>query len=144
MAIFENKPIIPLFESFNLVPLACKPYLGVNLKGKSSSDIVLELYKLISTQSIHLERKKIEKDAEANLKKIISFKGAQIPQFEANVLKEIEILTKEKFTKVDKFEWNKQTGFIAENNRVSGIGIYNCGLTTLPGATRSCAIECGT
>ncbi len=32
-----------------------------------------------------------KKEAEANLKQKISFKGAQIPQFEADILKEIEL-----------------------------------------------------
>lgn len=62
---------------------------------------------------------------------IISFKNAQIPQFEVKILQEIEMLTEKDFTKVDKIKWDTQMGFLVENQRVIGIGLYDCGLLTL-------------
>ena len=76
-----------------------------------------------------IEKVKIEPDEEA--KKVVSFRGAQIMQFEAELLQEIETLTKKKFTKVDKLEYDTKMGFLVENNRVKGIGLYKCRLSTL-------------
>lgn len=51
IAIFNNKRIVPLFESFELVPPACQPYLGINATDKEPNDISLELYELVNHQS---------------------------------------------------------------------------------------------
>ncbi|MFX1259438.1 MAG: leucine-rich repeat domain-containing protein, partial [Promethearchaeota archaeon] len=67
-----------------------------------------------------------------NPEKLTAFKGAQIPQFEAEIFQEIEKLTKIKFTKVNKVDWDTKMGFSAENLQVIAIGLYDCGLSTLP------------
>jgi len=77
-----------------------------------------------------IEKVKIEPDEKAN--KVVSFRGAQIWQYEAEVLQEIETLTKKEFTKVDELKYNTQMGFSVDNNQLIGIGLYECGLSTLP------------
>ena len=69
---------------------------------------------------------------EAQLRQIISFRSAQISQFEADILQEIEKLTNKQFTKVNEVDNTIEMGFSAENQRVTVIGIYKCGLSTLP------------
>jgi len=69
------------------------------------------------------------------LRNIISFKGAYISEFEelkANVIQELETQLKEKFTLVSKIEWDTKMGFSVKDHRITGIGLYECGLTTLP------------
>jgi len=66
------------------------------------------------------------------MSEIVSFKSAQIPQFEADMLQEVEKQLNKEFTKVGKVEWETRMGFTAENNRITGIGLYKCGLSTLP------------
>ena len=74
-------------------------------------------------------RKEADEKKGKKIHDVASFRGAQIPQFEADILQEIEKLTKKDFTKKDKIEWNSKMGFSVENQRVTGIGLYECGLT---------------
>ena len=71
-------------------------------------------------------------------KSIISFRDVSILDYEAQLLLELESyinleyhITK-KFELVNSIKHNTQLGFTVENNRVTGIGLYNCGITTLP------------
>ncbi len=66
------------------------------------------------------------------LQNIVVFRGAQISQFEANVLQMLEDLAKERFFLVEYIDWNTKMGFSIANDRVSGIGLYKCGLRALP------------
>ncbi|MFX1297301.1 MAG: leucine-rich repeat domain-containing protein [Promethearchaeota archaeon] len=68
----------------------------------------------------------------AEEKKIVSFRRGQIPQFEADLLQELESQLGEQFTLVNKVEWYTQMGFSAESNRISGIGLYKCWVSNLP------------
>ncbi len=47
MAVFQNKRLIPLFDDFTQVPATFQPYMGVNLTGKSVTDVVEEIHELI-------------------------------------------------------------------------------------------------
>ena len=79
------------------------------------------------------ERKAIKSQIfQAQARKVIPFRGAQIPQFEAEVLGELEKITGKQFTRVDEVEWVTPMGFSAGNKRVTGIGLYKCGVSTLP------------
>lgn len=75
----------------------------------------------------------------------VSFRGAEIPKFEAEALQEMEKLMKpfkknslypryysRKFTLVDEAKLDKKLSFAVKNNKVIGIGIKFCGLNTLP------------
>lgn len=63
---------------------------------------------------------------------VVSFHGTNISQQEAAVLKDLESLTGKNFSHVEKIEEYTQMGFTAINKRVSGIGLFNCGLKNLP------------
>ncbi|MHA1334140.1 MAG: leucine-rich repeat domain-containing protein [Promethearchaeota archaeon] len=63
---------------------------------------------------------------------LVSFRDAEIHKFEADVLKELESLAGKEFSLVDEIEWDTKMGFTVGNNFVTGIGLYTCGLTTLP------------
>lgn len=65
-------------------------------------------------------------------KKIIPLKGAQIPQFEAGILQELENQLKKEFTLVHEVKGDTTMGFTVENKRVTEIGLYKCELSNLP------------
>ncbi|GAI97570.1 unnamed protein product, partial [marine sediment metagenome] len=71
-------------------------------------------------------------ETKMKLKKIIPLKGAQIPQFEADILQELENQLKKEFTLVHEVKGDTTMGFTVENKRVTGIGLQDCGLTSLP------------
>jgi len=104
----------------------------LNFLGFKFSDKDIKVMR--SPLKLTLKRREEEEKAirEAQLRQIISFRSAQIPQFEADILQEIEKLTNKQFTKVNKVEWNTKMGFSSENQRVNGISLYQCGISTLP------------
>ncbi|MBD3213887.1 MAG: hypothetical protein GF311_14855 [Candidatus Lokiarchaeota archaeon] len=63
--------------------------------------------------------------------KIISFRGCQIPQYEANVLQALETQLGKQFTQVDKVSSKTQMGFSVENEKVTGLRLYYCELSSL-------------
>ncbi|MHA1274487.1 MAG: leucine-rich repeat domain-containing protein [Promethearchaeota archaeon] len=65
---------------------------------------------------------------------LVSFRGAKIHKFEADILGELESFTGKKFKPVNKIEQNTEMGFTVINNFVTGIDLHNCGLRTLPEA----------
>ena len=80
-------------------------------------------------------KKEAEKNArkeEERAKKLVSFRSAQIPQFQADVLQELETQLKKEFTLVDKVQLGIKMGFSVENQRITGIGLYKCDISTLP------------
>ena len=63
---------------------------------------------------------------------VIDFKGVQIFLFEADILQKLENQSDKQFNLVDKVEGTTEMGFTVENQRISAIGLFRCGLTTLP------------
>ncbi|MGQ4876646.1 MAG: leucine-rich repeat domain-containing protein [Promethearchaeia archaeon] len=74
----------------------------------------------------------INKNEYENYYKLISFRGAIIHQFEAEILEELESFTKKEFRLVEEIDTETEMGFTVKNNCVSGLGLNNCGLTILP------------
>lgn len=97
----------------------CEKLLDVNL--------TLEIDQLISQVETSISREPEEK-----LNRIVFFRETSISQFEANALKELERITEQKFSLVDKGDYENEMGFFVENNRVIELGLYNCELSTLP------------
>ena len=64
--------------------------------------------------------------------KIVTLLGFQILQSEANVLKDIERQLYLHFRSPSYIDYITQLGFDAREHRIRKIGLYNCGLTTLP------------
>ncbi|MBD3195582.1 MAG: hypothetical protein GF317_11030 [Candidatus Lokiarchaeota archaeon] len=64
--------------------------------------------------------------------KFISFRGCQIPESEAHVLKALETHIGKQFTQVDKITVKTQMGFSVENKRVTGLGLFYCEISSLP------------
>ncbi len=62
------------------------------------------------------------------------FRGIQIPDFEVNLLQELESQLKKEFVLVKNIQWDTKMGFSVENNRVTGLGLCGCGLSALPEA----------
>ncbi|KKL66941.1 hypothetical protein LCGC14_2139980, partial [marine sediment metagenome] len=83
-------------------------------------------------KTIRKEAEHKRKEEEERLKKIISFRGGQILQFEANILQMLETQLKKQFTLVNKIYYNTQMGFSVGNNKITGIGFYDCRISTLP------------
>lgn len=74
----------------------------------------------------------IEEDVEEALKKIVPFRKARIPRFEVEVLKTLEKQLGKQFKLIKEIKGDTQMGFIAERNRVIGIGMNNCDVSSLP------------
>ena len=60
------------------------------------------------------------------------FRGVQIPDIEVNCLQELESQLKIDFKVVENITVDTKMGFTVEDNRVSTLGLYDCGLSTLP------------
>jgi len=73
-------------------------------------------------------------------KSLTTFRNSQVLYYQAEILKKIENYIKSEtnkeveFTLVDKIEHDTQMGFTIQDNQITGIGLYNCGLSTLPEA----------
>ena len=63
---------------------------------------------------------------------VVSFRGAKLIKYEVDVLKELESLTGKEFSEFKEIKYDTKMGFVAENNRVSGLGLYECDISTLP------------
>ncbi len=99
------------------------------------ANLTIEINNIIKQTENLIKKDREEKEKvrrEAQLRQIISFRSAQILQFEADVLQEIEKLTNNQFTLVNKVEFATKMSFSAENQRVNGIGLYECGVSILP------------
>ncbi len=55
-----------------------------------------------------------------------------VPEYKIDVINEIEANLDNKFNWVEEIKWNADIEFIIERNRVTGIGLYSCGLSTFP------------
>ncbi len=108
------------FESNNVVRL-------------ESQSLKFKTEELQAKNNLKKEAKKTaRREAEERAKKIVPFKGVQIPQSKADILQEIEKITNNQFTLVNKIESSTKMGFSVENNKVVGISLYECGISTLP------------
>ncbi|MHA1252430.1 MAG: leucine-rich repeat domain-containing protein [Candidatus Helarchaeota archaeon] len=63
---------------------------------------------------------------------LVNFRGAQIHKFEANALGELESITGKEFNPVNEIEWDTKMGFTVSENSITGLGLHNCDLMTLP------------
>ncbi|MFX1477008.1 MAG: leucine-rich repeat domain-containing protein [Promethearchaeota archaeon] len=69
---------------------------------------------------------------------IKSFRGTEIAYYEIEILLELEDYMAleynqtKKFELVEEIEITTQMGFTVENNRITGIGLYDCKINTLP------------
>ena len=62
----------------------------------------------------------------------VSFRGAKIPQFEADILQALETQSRKQFNLVDEVEGDTKMDFSVESSRIAEIGLSNCGVSTLP------------
>lgn len=71
---------------------------------------------------------------------LTTFRNSQVLYYQAEILKEIEKYIKSEtnkdfeFTIVDKIEHDTRMGLTIQDNQITGIGLYNCELSTLPEA----------
>jgi len=63
---------------------------------------------------------------------IINFKGIDLRVSDADVIRELEKLTNGKYTLVKNITDRTKMGFIVEQFRVIGLGLYDCGISALP------------
>ncbi len=122
-ALKKKKKIIPVFINEDDIPTLLCTRLGVQFRKNDLDGTIKSVYQLI-LKKLNLSPKKA--------KKIIIFKGAQILQFEVNVLRKFENLLGKQFKLVNTVEYDTKMGFSVENQRITGIGFYNCGISTLP------------
>ena len=132
----SNKPIIPVFETVDHIPPLLRQFLGIAYNTSNLNRNIQAIYELV-LKKLKIKKKKEHVQKEKfiiteNKEKIITFRGAQIPQYEADVLQEIEKLTEKEFSKVNEINWWSTMRFFVDNQRVTGIGLFDCGLSTLP------------
>jgi len=99
--------------------------------------LTLEINKLIKQVEILTDEERWTKEKARREAQIISFRGAQIPRFEADILQEMEEKVDKQFRKVDMvgetdYMFMQQIEFSEENQRITEIGLSLCLLTTLP------------
>ncbi|MBN1802100.1 MAG: TIR domain-containing protein [Candidatus Lokiarchaeota archaeon] len=132
-----EKKIIPIFNEEKDIPPLLTTKLGVMFKPWDLDVTIEEIYALILKK---LDIKGIGgitayEDIRAKKKdpnEIVPFWGAEIFQFEVDVLQELERMTGMQFSPVDKITWETEMGFSVENNRVTKLGLREAGLTVLP------------
>lgn len=88
--------------------------------------LTLEINKQIKQAEILTDEERWTKEKARREAKIISFRGAQIPRFEADILQEIEEQLNKQFKKVDEIDDTTELGFTIENQLITGIGLYAC------------------
>jgi len=97
--------------------------------------LTLEINKQIKQVEILTDEERWIKEKARREAQIISFRGEQIPRFEANILQEIEKQVNKQFKKID-ISMFKQSevhmGFSVENQRITGIGLFECLIGALP------------
>ena len=71
-------------------------------------------------------------EEEEKAKNIVSFRGAQIPQYEVDILLELENQLGKQLEVIEKTESIMNIGFSVENNRTVKINIDNCEIPNLP------------
>ncbi|MFX1259645.1 MAG: TIR domain-containing protein [Promethearchaeota archaeon] len=138
----ESKEYQEALDNFQQARKVSKELYDLNLTKEANSLIKQaknlikkekEAKKKMERETEEKKRKEEEKARkEAQLHQIISFRNAQILQFEADILQEIEKLTNKQFITVNKIVDDIKMSFSTENQRVTGIGIYECRLSTLP------------
>ncbi len=74
----------------------------------------------------------LEREGKSGLEKLNNFKGAQIPQYEINVLEQIEKSLDKEFEHVPETELGTKMGFTTRDQNVSGIGLNKCDIYSLP------------
>lgn len=113
-----------------------KKYITLSKSDPLSVDLdPMELLKKLKNTKNENKTKEAKSNVDVNGKKtknIAKFRGAELHRDDIKVLKELESLKGEEFSEVSKIEGDTKMGFTAENNQVSGLGLYKCGLTTLP------------
>ena len=72
------------------------------------------------------------RDSKMSNSNIVSFRGEELAESDVDILEELESLAGKELSEVEEVKDNTKMGFTAENNRVSGLGLHICGLTTLP------------
>jgi len=128
-ALKKKKKIIPIFIDEDDIPTLLSTRLGVQFKENDLKGTIKSVYHLI-LKKLYVS----PKGAEESIEKagIVDFKGAPIPQFEAEVLQELENQIGKQFKLVNGLNMRTQMGFTVENQRINGIGLYDCGVSTLP------------
>ncbi|MHA1275378.1 MAG: hypothetical protein ACTSQS_18395, partial [Promethearchaeota archaeon] len=63
---------------------------------------------------------------------LVKFRGVKISELEANILRDFESLANDKFKNFDEIEWNIPMGFSVQNNKITGLSIYEYDLKSIP------------
>ncbi len=130
-ALKKKRKVIPIFTDEDDIPTLLSTRLGIQFKKNDLDGTIKSIYQLI------LKKLNVSPKARNSGKRteIVDFKGAKIPQFEADILQELEDLKTHlnaQFNLVNELKYDTEFEFSVKHNQVSGISIYFCGLLTLP------------
>ena len=117
-------------QNFN-IDLWCEKYLKrESISEDNPKDMILKAKENARKE----EEKNIKIEMEVGAKKVVFFRRAQIPEFEMDILKELEIQLGKFFSlnTTTKTDWDIKMGFSVENQRIIKIGIFHKKTSTLP------------
>ena len=136
-ALDSKKKIIPIYETEDNIPYSLRGQIRVKFKQDDFEGFVEKVYQIILKTFDLISEK--EKELDLKLK---FFRGHYLPEAEVNFLEEFERLTEcssEFFQHIDDI-YNpafEKIGLILEKKRVTGIGITNTHLETVPDSLRN-------
>ena len=149
-----GKIIIPIFHDKKYIPPLLAPLIGVDFNEKDIDGTINKAYQLILKKINHYMKQeslteekavkeKLEETTQIKNREIeirekfdefISFRGAQIPFYEADFLIEIEILidNDKNINLINKISDSINLGFTVKNNYIKDLIIRNNKLTKFP------------
>ncbi len=133
MAIYHNKHIIPIYKDIEDVPPVIRIETGVNCKFRTPEEVAEQIYRLIILRFGAPALDPEEREPSGEIMEQVNFRGVTIPLEEVLILRECEKAINKKLPVVKNVYWNT-VGFQVDNERVTGLGLYDCGLHSLPSA----------
>ncbi len=132
----HDKEIIPIFTDIVYVPPLLRRLRGIQFNIDDIDDNIIKIYELIKKKLTKSQIPKKVKPTEPE-SGLISFRGGKISRDEVEFLMDLEEHLNRRFSLVEQISSGTKMGFKIENNKVIGIGLYDCELSSLPESIRN-------
>lgn len=148
-ALSLGKIIIPIFINKENIPPLLASLIGVKFNQNDIESTITETYQLILRKITHymkreesikeskpiekpIKEKKVEMEKKEIIGEYVSFGGARLPFYEAEILQELENLLNKKLKLVDKISDNISLCFTVNRDLTRELVIRNVEIRTLP------------
>ncbi len=133
-ALESKKKIIPIYETEDFIPYSLRGQIRAKFNQDDTESFVDEIYQIL-LKAFDI-KPKIEKEV-----KLKFYKGHYLPEAEISFLEHIEGIADSSFEFVQHMDeiyntYFEKIGLILENKRITGIGIKNIHLKTIPESLR--------